>query len=143
MLVLEALGIQGRIPLSQWHLGIAAAVLGVTLIFVLRVVLFLQWIGFTRLRHAAMRGFFYLRLYYITAGIITLVAGAASTANFEYMVLGMFTPYSALMSEGSGSTVLPGILIGLLLQLILIVLLLRTMDPRLRRPALVPMLSEG
>lgn len=143
MLVLEALWMRLGIPLDHWNLGIAAAVLGVTLIFVIRDILFLQWAGLTRMKRPVLKGFLYLWLYYVAAGIITILTAAISTTKVEFMVLGALTPYSAYTYADAPVSVWPGILVGLVLQLFFIVLLLRAIDERLRRPALVPALSEG
>lgn len=143
MLVLEALWMQPRVFLGNWHLGTAAAVLGVTLLFVIRDVLFLQWAGLTRMKRPVMKGFLYLWLYYVAAGILVLVTTAVSSTKAEFIVLGALTPFSAYASEGAPVNVWPGVFVGLVLQLFFIVLLLRAIDGRLRRPALVPVLSEG
>lgn len=143
MLVLEALWMRPRVTLDQWDLGIAAAVLGVTLIFVIRDILFLQWAGLTRMKRPVIKGFLYLWLYYVAAGIIALVTLAVSSTKTEFIVLGALTPYSAYASQDAPVNVWPGVLVGLLLQLFFIVLLLRAIGQRLRRPALVPALSEG
>ena len=143
MLAAEALGMKARVPVDQWNLGIAAAVLGVTLIFVIRDILFLQWAGLTRMKRPVLKGFLYLWLYYVAAGIVTILTTAISTTKAEFMVLGALTPYSAFGYADAPVSVWPGVLVGLVLQLFFIVLLLRAIDERLRRPALVPALSEG
>jgi hypothetical protein len=143
MLALEALWMHGVVPLANWRLGLDAAVLGVSLIFVVRDVLFLQWIGLTRMKRPTMKGFLYLWLYYIAAGIFAMVASAISTTKAEFGVLGALTPYTAFISQDSSVNVWPGVLVGMVLQLFFIVLFLRAISERLRRPALVPVLSEG
>jgi len=143
MLVLEALGLKGTIPLGDWHLGTAAAVLGVVLIFVIRDVLFLQWASLTRMKRPVTKGFLYLWLYYIAAGIIGMVTAAVSGTKAEIGVLGALTPYTAFMAKNSSVNVWPGVLVGVVLQLFFIVLFLRAIGERLRRPALAPALSEG
>ncbi|HEV2352549.1 MAG TPA: hypothetical protein VG028_22165 [Terriglobia bacterium] len=143
MLVLEALWLQPRIPLDLWRLPVAAAVLGVTLVFVIRDVLFLQWIGLTRMKRPVMKGFFYLWLYYCAAVILAILATAVTRANTQFIVLGALTPYAAYASEAAPVSVWSGVLVGLVIQLFFIVLLLRAISGRLGRPALVPALSEG
>ncbi|HLY62146.1 MAG TPA: hypothetical protein VKV95_15500 [Terriglobia bacterium] len=143
MLVAEALGMRARVSLDQWDLGIAAAVLGVTLIFVIRDILFLQWAGLTRMKRPLLKGFLYLWLYYVAAGVIVILTTAISTPKAQFMVLGALTPYAAFAYADTPVSVWPGVLVGLVLQLFFIVLLLRAIGERLRRPALVPALSEG
>jgi hypothetical protein len=143
MLLAEALGLQTRVPLALWDMGGAAAVLGVALVFVIRDVLFLQWAGLTRMKRPVVKGFLYLWLYYVAAGIICIVTFAISTSKAGYVALGALTPFSAFGYSDAPDSVWPGVFVGLVLQLFFIVLLLRATEERLRRPALVPALSEG
>jgi len=58
-------------------------------------------------------------------------------------LLGLLTPFRTLDYSGIQPNISPGIYLGLALQLLVILLLLRVMSVRLRRPAMVPALSEG
>ena len=142
MLAAEALGLERSIPVSQWHLGTAAMQLLVALVFVTRDILFIQWANLTRMKRPVLKGILYLWLYYTAAGILAGVFSVASTDQSRF-VLGVLTPFSVFALDSPTSTLWPGIYVGLILQLVLIVLLLRVLSIRLRRPGIVPALSEG
>lgn len=142
LLVMEAMALRAAFPLDQWRLGAAAVQLLVFLVFTTRDVLFLQWAILTRLKRPVVKGFLYLWLYYAASSIVAVVAGVVSQTKGQFL-LGLLTPYGRLESSGIQPGVSAGTYLGLALQLFIILLLLRVMSVRLRRPAMVPALSEG
>jgi len=142
LLAIEALGLRASVPLGDWKLGTTAIAMLVFLVFATRDVLFLQWAILTRMKRPVVKGLLYLWLYYSAAAIIAAVFGIISERQGKFL-LGLLTPFRTLDYSGIQPNISPGIYLGLALQLLVILLLLRVMSVRLRRPAMVPALSEG
>ncbi len=142
LLAIEALGLRASIPLGEWRLGAAALELLAFWVFATRDVLFLQWAILTRMKRPVVKGLLYLWLYYSAAAIIAAVFGIISERQGKFL-LGLLTPFRTLDYSGIQPNISPGIYLGLALQFLVILLLLRVMSVRLRRPAMVPALSEG
>jgi hypothetical protein len=144
LLVVQALSLRSSIQLSNWKLGTAALELVIFLVFATRDVLFLQWAILTRMKRPVVKGILYLWLYYTSAGIVSAVMGAVGGQAEGSFLAGLLTPFGILASrENSWHGGTMGAYAGLGLQILLILLLSRVMSVRLRRPALVPALSEG
>jgi len=142
LLAAEAFGLRGSLPLDQWHLGTAALGLLVFLVFTARDILFLQWAILTRMTRPVVKGFLYLWLYYAAAGVVVMVVSIMSSEKGRFL-LGGLTPYGTFDTRGIQPSVSPGIYVGLALQVLFILLLLRVVSVRLRRPAVVPAFSEA
>jgi hypothetical protein len=129
VLVAAALVLGRGTPLGAWQLpeaGVRLAILGV---FIVRDVLFLQWCTLTRLRQPVVRGILMLGLYYITANVLTIVAGPASDAGRA--VRAVMTPLMALAPDPVGQ---PAVYVGLVLQLAASLVIARATAGRLARP---------
>jgi len=142
LLAFQALRFSSAVPVDDWRLGAAALELLAFLVFTTRDVLFLQWAILTRMKRPVVKGFLYLCLYYTAAVILAAVFRIISQAQMSFF-LGLLTPYWTLESADIQFNLSSGVYAGLALQLLIILLLLRVMSVRLRRPALVPALSES
>lgn len=101
------------------------------LVYVTRDILFLQWCRLTRMRAPVLKGFLYLGLYYISAGVLSATFGISSEMRGQ-TVVALLTPvgaFDAAMSKYS----LMWVLVGLCIQIAVIVLLLLATSARLRR----------
>lgn len=141
-LAAEAAGLRGAVPLGEWGLGYTAVRLLVYLVFIIRDTSFLQWCNLTRMKNPVVKGVLYLLLYYSAAGIIVGVVSIVSDARSSFL-LGLLTPLGVYDPAGIRPSQSPGMYAGLALQLGLIAFLLYAMNARLRRPAIVPVISEG
>jgi hypothetical protein len=142
MLAAEAAGLRSAVPLRTWQLGNTALQMLVFLVFITRDILFLQWCSLTRLKRPVFKGFLYLGLYYIAAGIIGGVVETVSDPASDF-ILGLTMPFGALSSKGLAPAEVPGLYIGLVLQLVVVVFLLQLIARRLSRPASVPAAPAG
>jgi len=140
-LVAEAAGLHATVPIHQWRLGAAAIQLLVFLVFTTRDILFLQWCNLTHMKRPIVKGFLFLCLYYAAVGIVGLVVDIMY-AKLSGYVLGL-TPYYVFNSHGVGLRASPGIYVGLVLQVPVVVFILRAIGGRLQRPALVPATSAA
>ena len=135
LLFAEAAGLRGAIPLDRWHLGFAALELLTVLIFTTRDILFLQWCDLTRMKRPLVKGFLFLCLYYVSVGIIGGVASIGSDARAS-LIFQLFTPFGVFSSEVAAALgARPGLYIGMGLQLLIILGILKAISDRLRRPA--------
>jgi len=135
LLLAEAAGLRGAIPLDQWHLGLAALELLTVLIFTTRDILFLQWCDLTRMKRPLMKGFLYLCLYYVSVGIIGGVASIGSDARAS-LIFQLFTPFGVFSPEVAAALgARPGLYVGMGLQLLIILGILKAISNRLRLPA--------
>lgn len=142
MLAAEALSLYRMFPIDQWHLGAAALGILVFLVFAARDILFLQWAILTRMKRPIVKGFLFLWLYYTAAGIVASVLSIAGPEGGRF-VSEVLTPYGALSWEKIAPTESPGIYIGLVIQIFVIIYILLVVSHRLRRPAIVPALLAG
>jgi hypothetical protein len=133
LLVAEAAGLRGAIPLDRWRLGTAAVQLLVVLVFVTRDILFLQWCSLTHMKRPLVKGFLYLCLYYISVSILGGVASIGSDARAS-LVFQLLTPFGIFHLEGIALRTSPGLYIGMGLQLLIILGILKAIVDRLRAP---------
>jgi hypothetical protein len=142
LLAAEVLGMEHAIPFSQWRLGAAAIQMLAFLIFITRDILFLQWCNLTRMKRPLIKGFLYLWLYYVAVGVLAFVVTTISQSAGE-VVQGVLSPYGAF-SEGSvAPSAVPGVYIGMVLQVGIIFLLLSAIAHRLRRTTVIPAASAA
>jgi hypothetical protein len=136
LLLAEAVGLGGAIALGRWQLGTAAAQLLVVLVFITRDILFLQWCNTTHMKGPLVKGFLYLCLYYISVVIIGAVisVGSASRARLLFQ---LFTPFGVFHLEGAALRSQLGLYVGVGLQLLIILGILKAIAGRLRAPATV------
>jgi len=134
LLLAEAAGLRGAIPLGGWHLGAAALQLLTVLIFTTRDILFLQWCSTTHMKRPRLKGFLYLCLYYISVSIIGGVASIGSDTRAN-LIFQLFTPFGIFHLEGIALRTSPGLYIGMGLQLLIILGILKAIVDRLRAPA--------
>jgi hypothetical protein len=137
MLAAEASGMRSAAPLKTWQLGHAAIGLLAFLVFITRDILFLQWCNLTRLKRPVFKGFLYLCLYYIAAGIIGGVVRTVSEPAADF-IFGLTMPFAALSWKSLAPADVPGLYVGLVLQVAVVVFLLQLIARRLSRPASVP-----
>ena len=142
LLLAEAAGLRGALPLGEWHLGTAALQLLAVLIFVTRDILFLQWCDLTRMKRPLVKGFLYLCLYYISVGIIGGVASIGSDTRAS-LIFRLFTPFGILHLDGTALHTSPGLYIGMALQLLIILGILKAIADRLRVPTSVTAASAA
>lgn len=131
MLAANALLLRASVPLEKWELGVAGLQLLTFLIFATRDVLFLQWCNLTRMKRPIMKGFLWLSLYYGTAGVVGVVVSLISQWHGQ-VVLSLLTPWSVLSPPEQ--RIWAAVFAGLALQLPIVVVLLRLIAARLRRP---------
>ncbi len=136
LLVAEALGMVGAVPLDRWHLGAAAVQLLALLVFAARDILFLQWCNVTSMKRPLVAGGLYLCLYYVAVSIFALVAsiGPSSRATFVFQVL---TPWGVFIEQSRALAATPGVWVGIGLQLFFILAVLKAITGRLQRPATI------
>jgi len=134
LLAAEALGMRGAVALDRWHLSTAAIQLLVLLIFAARDILFLQWCNITTMKRPLVGGCLYLCLYYVAVSIFSLVAsiGSSSSATFVFQ---LFTPWGVFLDQSRALLDTPGVWVGMGLQLLLAMVVLKAISGRLRRPA--------
>jgi hypothetical protein len=137
MLAAEATGMRSAAPLNTWQLGNAAIYLLAFLVFITRDILFLQWCNLTRMKRPIFKGFLYLCLYYIAAGIIGVVAGTVSRPASDF-IFGLTMPFASLSWGSLAPADVPGLYVGLALQVTVVVFLLQLISRRLSRPVSVP-----
>ncbi|HUU13403.1 MAG TPA: hypothetical protein VM182_06805 [Terriglobia bacterium] len=142
MLVAEAAGMRSATPLNSWQLGNAAIRLFAFLVFITRDILFLQWCNLTRMKRPIFKGFLYLCLYYAATGIIGGVVGTVSDAAAEF-IFGLTMPFAAFSWKSLAPADVPGLYVGLVLQVVIVVFLLQLISRRLSRPVTAPAASAG
>jgi hypothetical protein len=142
LLLAEAAGLRGAIPLDRWHLGAAVLQLLTVLIFTTRDILFLQWCGLTRMKRPLIKGFLYLCLYYVSVSIIGGVISIGSDAQAS-LIFEIFTPFGIFHLEGAALSSRPGPYIGMVLQLLITLGILKAIADRLRAPATVTVASAA
>jgi hypothetical protein len=142
LLLAEAAGLRGAIPVGEWHLGAAALQLLTVLIFVTRDILFLQWCDLTHMKRPLVKGFLYLCLYYISVSIVGGVASIGSDTRAN-LIFQLFTPFGIFHLEGIALRTSPGLYIGMGLQLLIILGILKAIVGRLRAPATVTAASAA
>ncbi len=134
LLVGRALAGGDSIAFARWNVGTAAVQLLVFLLFISRDILFLQWCNLTRMKRPLVKGFFYLSLYYtavfIIGGVLALVWAPSSPTFFA-----LTNPFTVFGAEQLGPADVPGIYLGMALQVAVIWLLLRAISRRLGRPS--------
>ena len=122
------------IPFARWNVGTAAVQLLVFLLFISRDILFLQWCTLTRMKRPLVKGLFYLLLYYtavfIIGGVLALV-----WAPSRFTFYALTSPFTAFGAEQLGPAEVPGIYLGMALQVAVIWFLLRAISRRLGRPS--------
>ena len=130
------------IPFALWHLGSAGVQMLVFLLFISRDILFLQWCTLTRMKRPLVKGLFYLLLYYtavfIIGGVLHLV-----WAPSRFTFYALTSPFTAFGAEQLGPADVPGIYLGMALQVAVIWLLLRAISRRLGRPSNAAAASES
>jgi hypothetical protein len=119
--------------------GRVALQLLAVLIFVTRDILFLQWCRLTRMRDPVMKGFLFLGLYYVAAGVLTSVLTLTSQIGAR-VLCSVLTPLGPLMeadvySGESAQLHFLAICTGMALQLAASGFLLRAIIAKLRRSA--------
>jgi len=136
MLAAEAFGLRSTVPLSEWRLGLDALLFTAFLTVITRDVLFLQWCLLTRMKHAVVKGFLFLTLYYAAAIIVGVVISTfAETASRRVM---MFLIVYPLLGEVERRTIAPALIVGIIgVQVVVCVLILLVIQGRLARPAKV------
>jgi hypothetical protein len=142
LLLAEAAGLRGAIPLDRWHLGAAALELLTVLIFTTRDILFLQWCDLTHMKRPLVKGFLYLCLYYVSVSIIGGVISIGSDARGS-LLFQLFTPFGIFSPEVAALGARPGLYIGMGLQLLIILGILKAIVDRLRAPATVTAASAA
>ena len=142
LLLAEAAGLGGAISVGEWHLGAAALRLLTVLIFVTRDILFLQWCDLTHMKRPLVKGFLYLCLYYISVSIVGGVASIGSDARAS-LVFQLFTPFGIFATEEAALLAQTGLYIGMGLQLLIILGILKAIADRLRAPATVTAASAA
>lgn len=134
LLAAEALGLRSAIALADWKLGTAALALLDFLVFVTRDVLFLQWCSLTRLKRPLLKGFLFLWLYYVAAGIVASVAGLASASAWT-TIRGLLMPWQMLIPGGTGFVEAHASYVGMVgLQAVVAAFLVAVITRRLGRP---------
>jgi hypothetical protein len=136
LLLAEALGLRSAITLDRWHLGTAAIQLTVLLVFTARDILFLQWCALTAMKRPLVKGFLYLCLYYIAVTIFSGVASAYHSSAGVF-IMQLLTPWGAFIGQDRALTAQAGVWVGIGLQLLLIVMVLKVVTLRLERPATI------
>jgi hypothetical protein len=134
LLVAEAAGMSSVISFDQWRLKVAVLQLVVLLVFATRDVLFLQWCNVTSMKRPLLKGGLYLALYYIAVSIIAGVAGIGSDARRLFMFQ-LTTPFTVFSHPTPGLRDSLALALGMGLQLAIILLILRSITGRIRRPA--------
>ena len=122
-----------RAPLGEWPLTATAIEAMVLLAFGLRDVLFIQWCRLTRLRKPITAAVLLVALYYLAVAVVAAATWLRSPDLYE-TVLGL-TPIPALLAATHGVQPSPAIWVGAAMQLVLAVLLLRSISNRVRRPS--------
>lgn len=115
---------------------IGAVQLIVVCLFVTRDVLFIQWCKLTRLRSPVIKGFLYLCLYYAASWIAAGVAAIVSILQYRWL-LNILTPAGILTIGDSDSLLSESILLGVVLQFVIVVGLLRLIILRLRSSVMI------
>jgi hypothetical protein len=124
------------------QLGTAALELLTVLIFATRDILFLQWCDLTHMKRPLVKGFLYLCLYYVSVSIIGGVISIGSDARAS-LLFQLFTPFGVFHLEGAALSARPGLYIGMGLQLLIILGILKAIVDRLRAPAAVTAASAA
>jgi hypothetical protein len=121
-------------------LALAAVQLLIVLVFITRDVLFIQWCTLTRFRQPVIKGFLFLSLYYMAAGVVTAISaiGSESTGMTAMRIL---TPVGIFDPEMSWPHIPASVYGGLAVQIGLIAMILVVIGNRLARPALMPVAS--
>ncbi|MFB3920286.1 MAG: hypothetical protein ACE145_01110 [Terriglobia bacterium] len=132
LLAAEAFGMRSAVAIDRWQLGTAAVQLVVLLIFVSRDILFLQWCNITSMKRPLMGGILYLGLYYFAVSVISLVASLGSSSAFVFQ---LFSPWGVFLEQSRSLLDAPGVWIGMGLQLFFVMVILKAISGRLRRPA--------
>ena len=140
LLVAEAAGFERGGSLRDWRLGTAGVQLFVVLVFITRDVLFLQWCNLTRMKRSVVKGFLYICLYYMAAGILAAVVGGVTHRD---LLLGILTPFDVFSARIVAPRAAPSIYIGIVLQIAVVLFLLKAISTRLRRPAIIPAASAA
>ena len=122
------------IPFALWHLGSAGVQMLVFLLFISRDILFLQWCNLTRMKRPLLKGLFYLLLYYTAVSIIGGVLHLV-WAPSRFTFCAVTSPFTAFGAEQLGPAEVPGIYLGMVLQVAVIWFLLRAISRRLGRPS--------
>ena len=125
-LFVAASGLLDNVATGTSEIRQAGIQLGVLLIFTLRDILFLQFCTLTGMKRPLSSGFFYLLLYYVASTI--LVAALGSTRIF---LVGLLTPLAVLGQEWAQT----GVALGVVVQAVVFVFLLRIVHRRLERMA--------
>jgi len=112
----------------------------VILVFITRDILFIQWCTLTRLRQPVVKGFLFLCLYYLAAGVITAISSLSSEAS-GMATLRLLTPFGIFDPDVEWSHPPVSVYGGLALQIGLIALILLAISKRLARPGMVPAVS--
>ncbi len=141
MLAAEAAGMRNAMPLSTWQLGNAAIQLLAFLVFLTRDILFLQWCNLTHMKRPVFKGFLYLCLYYAAAGIIGGAVGTVSEAAADF-IFGLTIPFTVLGWKSLAPADVPGLYVGLVLQVVVVVFLLQLISRRLSRMSVVPVSAK-
>ncbi len=141
MLAAEATGIRSATPLNTWQLGNAAIRLFAFLAFITRDILFLQWCNLTRMKRPIFKGFLYLCLYYAATGIIGGVVGTVSDKAADF-IFGLTMPFADLSWKSFAPADVPGLYVGLVLQVVVVVFLAQLISRRLSRTPVVPTTAE-
>lgn len=132
MLAANAMLLRGGVPLEKWELRVAGLQLLTVLVFTARDILFLQWCNLTRMKRPVAKGFLWLSLYYGVAGVVALVVSLISQSPGR-VVLALLTPWSVFLPAGDRNW--GAIFAGLAMQLPVVLVLVRLLTARLRRPA--------
>ena len=130
-------------PALDFHvrsLAVAGVQLLVILVFITRDILFIQWCTLTRLRQPVVKGFLFLCLYYLAAGVITAISSLSSEAS-GMATLRLLTPFGIFDPDVEWSHPPVSVYGGLALQIGLIALILLAISKRLARPGMVPAVS--
>jgi hypothetical protein len=120
-----------ELPIDAAFFGTVAIQSLVVCVFVVRDVLFVQWCRLTRLRSPVIKGFLYLCLYYAASVIVAGVFAFSSYAQSQH-VLNILTPQSIFSSPEYGPGLSRSVAAGLALQLIVIGIILRAINARLK-----------
>lgn len=141
MLAAEAAGLRSAVPIDDWRLGNTAIQMLAFLVFITRDILFLQWCNLTRMKRPVFKGFLYLCLYYAAAGILGAVVSSVSEGTGGF-IFGLFTPFLTLSWRSLWPGDVPGLYLGLGLQVGAAIILLQLISRRLSRSPTVAAPSE-
>lgn len=111
-------------------------------IYVTRDILFIQWSRLTHMRAPVLKGFLYVFLYYVSAGILSAVFAVRSKTAGP-TVLALLTPAGVLENEVNGFHYPTAVFIGMAIQLTIIVFLLAAISAKARHSTAVAAAVSG